>query len=153
MNKYPAWWDKTLTIYNKLINPETQEVSWYRTVVENCFWKYENNMYRIGSSYTNSVILEAKNVICRIPKDDRFLDKREWKELSERERSEHFTLGNEDIIVLGEVNDVIDEYTKGSRSNDLIAKYKELQGCIKIDTYVINVGTGMGIEHYRVNGK
>ena len=153
MNKYPVWWDKTVTIYNKLVDDSTQEVTWYRTVVENCFWKYENNIYRVGRSYNSTLVLEAKDVICRIPKDDKFVDKREWKNLSDSERSEHFTLGNGDIIILDEVNDEIDEYEAGKRSTDLVAKYKELQGCIEVDTYVINVGTGVPIEHYRVNGK
>lgn len=152
MNKYPAWWDKTVTIYNKFIDSSTQQVSWYRTVVENCFWKYENNRYRIGQSYNSTVILESKTIICRIPKNDKFVDKREWLEMSATERSEYFTFGINDIIVLGEVDDVINEYAAGERSNDLITKYKELQGCLQVETYIVNTGTGVGIEHYRVNG-
>lgn len=152
MNNYPKWWDRTVTIYNKYVNPETQQVRWYRTVVEGCFWKYENNRYRIGSSYNSTVILESKDIICRIPKNDLFVDKREWREMSDEQRNNYFTLGTNDIIVLGEVDDVIDEYTSGSRSNDVLTKYKELQGCLQIETYIVNTGTGVGIEHYRVNG-
>ena len=152
MNNYPAWWDKTLTIYNKRIDSATQQVSWYRTILTGCFWKYVNSRYFLGRSNSDGVVVETKDVICRIPKDERFVDKAEWKELSEQEIKEHFTLGNGDIIVLGEVEDAIDEYTKGSRSSDLVAKYKELNGCIEVDTYVINVGVGLGMEHYRVVG-
>lgn len=149
------WWDKTITIYNKLIDPTTQKVSWYRNTVENCFWKYINNTYVTGNSgmSTTGVLVEVKNVICRIPKDDRYVDKRTWKDLSESQRAECFTLGNGDIIVLGEVNDEIDEYTAGKRSTDLLKKYKEFNECFEIDGYTVNVNTGVGLEHYKVSGK
>lgn len=142
------WWDKTVTIYNKVVDPTTQRVSWYRTYVTNCFWKYVNNTYTLKS---NPLILETKSVICRIPKDKRFVDKATWKSLTDR--NDKFTFANGDIIILGRVDDVIDEYTSGSRSTDLLAKYKELDACIEIDTYVDNTQTGVDLEHYRIVGK
>ena len=154
MSNFPfAWWDKTITIYNKLIDPTTQKVSWYRATVSNCFWKAVNNTYTIGGTGSTSagVTLETKSIICRIPKSDTYVDKRTWKDLLDK--SDTFTLGNGDIIVLGEVDDVIDEYTAGKRSTDLLKKYKEFDECLEIDTYVINVQTGVGLEHYRVVGK
>lgn len=154
MSNFPfAWWDKTLTIYNRIVDPDTQRVSWQRTVVEHCFWKYVNNIYNMGRYGMSSlgIRVETKDVICRIPKDDRFVDKRAWKSLEDK--TGHFTLGNGDIIILGEVQDVIDEYTAGQRSTDLLAKYKEEDACLEVDTYVDNVQTGVGLEHYRVIGK
>lgn len=142
------WWDKTITIYNKVVDPTTQRISWYRTVVKNCFWKYVNNTYTIRGS---NVLLETKDIICRIPKDKRYADKATWKGLSDK--SDSFTLANGDIIILGEVEDVIDEYTTGKRSTDIIAKYKEVDACLEIDTYVDNVRTGVDLEHYKVIGK
>lgn len=154
MSNFPfAWWDKTVTIYNKDIDPTTQQVSWYRTVIKNCFWKYVNTLYNMGryGMSTVGVQLEVKNVVCRIPKDKRFVDKRTWNSLTNK--SDHFTLANGDIIVLGEVDDEIDEYTEGKRSNDLLTKYKAYDECIEIESYVNNVQTGVGLEHYRVVGK
>lgn len=154
MSDFPfAWWDKTITVYNKFVDPTTQHISWYRTTVENCFWKYVNNTYTVGNAGISArgLTLETKDVICRIPKDDRFVGKREWRELADK--SNNFTLANGDIIILGEVEDVIDEYTAGQRSTDLIAKYKEDDTCLEVDTYVDNVQTGVGLEHYRVVGK
>ena len=150
-----AWWNKTITIYNRVVDPTTQRVSWYRNTIENCFWKYVNNTYTIGRSGISSsgVQLTTKDVVCRIPKDDRFVDKRGWAELSESERAEHFTLNTGDLIVAGEVTDVIDEYTAGQRSTDLVTKYKKFDECLEIDTYVDNTGRGIGLEHYRIVGK
>ena len=154
MSDFPfPWWDKTITIYNKLVDPTTQRISWYRTVVENCFWKAQNLIFSMGryGVSTIGVLTENKTITCRIPKDDRFVSKREWKEL--QDRSGHFTLSNGDIIILGEVEDVIDEYTPGQRSTDIVTKYKGEDACLTIDTYVDNVQTGVGLEHYRITGK
>lgn len=152
MSNVPVWWDKTITIYNKFIDPTTQRVSWYRNVVENCFWKNVNETYFVGTRGISSlgIQLETKDVICRIPQDERFARKREWKELEDR--TNYFTFDNGDIIVLGEVDDVIDEYTQGQRSTDLVAKYKQYDECIEVSKYVINTDTGVTIPHYRVIG-
>lgn len=151
MSEFPfPWWDKTVTIYNKVVDPTTQRITWYKNTAENCFWKYVNNSYTIRGSM---ITLDTKDVICRIPKTDKFVDKKTWRELSDEERKNYFTLANGDIIILGEVEDVIDEYTAGQRSTDLVAKYKEDDACIEIDTYVDNCQTGVGLYHYRVVGK
>lgn len=154
MSNFPfPWWDKTVTIYNKYIDPTTQRISWYRTVVNNCFWKAQNLMFSMGryGVSTIGVITENKEIICRIPQDKRFLEKGAWRELADK--TTRFTLANGDIIVLGRVEEDIDEYTPGKRSNDLLAKYREYDACLEIDVYVNNVQTGVNLEHYRVVGK
>lgn len=154
MSNFPfAWWDKTITVYNRLVDPTTQKISWYRTTVKNCFWKYVTNTYTIGRGgiSASGVTLETKDVICRIPKDKRFIEKSAWKELSDK--SNRFTLAKGDIIVLGEIADTIDEYTAGQRSTDLITKYKENGECLEIESWVNNVQSGVGLEHYKVLGK
>ena len=108
------------------------------------------SMGRYGVS-TIGVLTENKTIICRIPADSRFVDKRTWKELEDK--TDYFTLANGDIIILGEVEDVIDEYTAGKRSTDLISKYKGYDECLEVDTYVNNVQTGVDLAHYRVVGK
>ena len=146
MSNFPfAWWDSTITIYNKFIDPTTQRVSWYRTVVENCFWKNVNGVY-----YKGKLEVEVKQIICRIPQNENYVNKREWKEL--QNKSERFTLANGDIIVLGEVDDTIDEYTAGMHSTDLLTKYKEFDECLQIDNYTDNVRQGVGMPHYKVIG-
>ena len=154
MSNFPfPWWDKTITIYNKYVDPTNQRISWYRTVVENCFWKAQNLMFSMGryGVSTIGVLTENKTIICRIPKQDNYVSKRVWDKTADK--TGYFTLANEDIIVLGEVDDVIDEYSPGQRSNDLITKYKKYDECLTIDIYADNVQTGVNLEHYRVTGK
>ena len=144
---YPEWWETTLTIYNKFTDPQTQVVRWYKTVVEGAFWKYVGEKINIGNT-----VFETNNIICRIRKDDRFLEKHQWLNVPNDQMSKYFTLAKGDIIVKGEVDDEINEYQSGHRSNDLIAKYKELQGCMSIDKMAVNVGAGRCDEHYYVRG-
>lgn len=147
------WWDKTVTIYNKYVDPTNQRTSWFRTVVHNCFWKAENIMFSMGryGVSTIGVLTENKTIICRIPQSENYVGKREWKELEDK--SGKFTLADGDIIVLGEVSDTIDDYTPGHRHTDLISKYKEYDECLEIANYVDNVHEGVNLKHYRIVGK
>lgn len=147
MSNYPIWWDTTITIYNKYEDAQTQLVRWYRSVVSSCFWKYTGDKITIGQT-----VLETDNIICRIPKSDKFLEKYQWIAQPNDKMAEYFTLGAGDIIVKGEVDDDIDEYTSGSRSSDLVSKYKALQGCMEIQEVAINTGIGRNNEHYFVKG-
>ena len=147
MNVYPVWWDTTVTIYNKFTDPQTRVISWYKHTVNNCFWKYTGDKINIGET-----VIQTNDTICRIPKNENYLDKYVWESLSNDKMSEYFTLGVGDIIIKGTVNDIIDEYTPGHRSSDIMAKYKKLQGCIMIESFSINTGVGRCSEHYFVKG-
>ncbi len=147
MSNYPVWWDTTLTIYNKFTDSQTNVVRWYRTVVENCFWKYTGNKVKV-----NEVTIETDDTICRIPQNNRFLLRHDWESIPNDQMGNYFTLGLGDIIVAGEVDDEIDEYTKGHRSTDLITKYKALQGCMQVKEATVNVGMGRCLPHYYAKG-
>ena len=144
---YPPWWETTLTIYNKYEDKQTNVITWYRHTVNKCFWKYTGNKVLIGDT-----LLETNTTTCRIPYSDDFMEKFVWEQLPIDEKTNYFTLGQGDIIIKGDVADIIDEYTKGHRSNDLLEKYKGLQGCIIVDHYSINTGTARCSEHYLVTG-
>ena len=147
MNHYPSWWNQTLTVYNKYIDPQTKVITWHRHVITNCFWKNVGNKITVGNT-----ILETKDIICRIPTSEEFKEKYLWCQLPNDEMDKYFTLGENDIIIKEEVDDVIDEYTKGHRASDIIAKYKDLQGCMVINKVGINTGGVRGNEHYHVRG-
>lgn len=147
MSNYPIWWNTTITIYNKFEDKQTQLIKWYRTVLDNCFWKYTGDKVSVGNT-----ILETNDIICRVPENNKFLEKFEWLSIPNDLMTNYFTLGNGDIIVKGSVLDEIDEYKTGKRSTDLIAKYKELQGCMEIQQIAINIGPGRCNPHYYVKG-
>lgn len=143
---YPIWWDTTVTIFNRYEDPETQQVTWYKSVVEKCFWKYVNKR-----SYNNGVINEIKETICRIPKDDRFVPIREWDALEDK--SDTFTFNTGDILIKGEVDDIIDQYTKGQRATDVLNKYKKYHEAFEVEQFDIDVGPGRCLEHYHIKGE
>lgn len=139
---YPVWWNTVVTLYNKY-ESNSGEVTWYRTVLEGCFWKYETDYDRV-----DNVTQMTKVLLCRVRKSDDFLEDFEWYEVSDK--SSYFTFNEGDILVKGEVDDEISEYTNGSRSSDLLKKYKNR--CAEITECKINVGEGRVCEHYLVRG-
>lgn len=147
MSNYPIWWDTTITIYNKYIDAQTQLVRWYKYTVDNCFWKYVGDKIKI-----NQTVLETNNIICRIPENNKFLERYLWLQKGNDEKAGFFTLGTGDIIVKGNVTDVINEYSQGYRSSDLLNKYKALQGCLEVQEVAINTGIGRNDPHYYVKG-
>ena len=167
MNTFPKWWDTTVTIYNKYKDPDTKRVSWYKTVLPACFWKYTKDKLTPNNSVNKTV-----DALCRIPKyvldgaivgraivgkaivgtGAVYLDRYLWEDVEPSEKSDYFTLGIGDIIIKGYVSDDIDEYTSGMRSSDFISKYKKLQGCMVIGDYRDNTGDKRGTEHYWVKG-
>lgn len=147
MNDYPIWWDTTVTVYNKFEDPQTQVIRWFKTVITNCFWKYVGDKIKI-----NQTVLETNNIICRIPQSEKFLEKYQWIQLPNDEMGNYFTLGVGDIIIKGEVEDIVNEYQSGHRSTDLVKKYKQLQGCLEVQEVAINDGIGRNNPHYYVKG-
>ena len=148
MNNYPSWWDQTTTVFNKYVDPTTQQVNWYAHKVENCFWKFTGDMLSIGQT-----TIDTQVVMCRIPKQDDFVERGGWEAMTDEQKKASFTLGAGDILVLGDAtNEEIDEYTKGKRSTDLLDKYSKLQRCLQVKKFSINVGGGRGNEHYLVRG-
>lgn len=147
MNKYPTWWNTTITIFNKFEDPATYVIRWYKTTVQGVFWKNAGNKVNI-----NGTVLETNDIICRIRKDDRYMDKGTWINIPNDQMENYFTLGKEDIIVKGDVPDIIDEYITGKHSNDLLNKYKQIGECLIIQQVSDNTGGGRGQEHYYVKG-
>lgn len=145
VSKYPEWWNTTITVYNKYEDPDTRLITWHRTVVHNCFWKYTGNKIVVGET-----ALETNTTVCRIPVNTAFLEKHIWDEADDKFTC--FTLSPGDIIIKGEVEDVIDEYESRYRASDIVTKYKKKQGCMMIEQCAINTGVGIGIEHYYVRG-
>lgn len=148
-NIYPKWWDTTITVYNRFEDAQTHVVTWYRHVIENCFWEYQSNKLTIGET-----VLESNKIVCRIRRNDNFLEVYQYRDIPNDQKDNYFTLAKGDVIVKGEVEDEIDEYTKGQRSSDLIKKYKNLQGCMEIDHVSINAYGGRAgmMEHYLAEG-
>ena len=105
-NVYPEWWCDTVTLYNKY-EASNGEVTWYKTTLAGCFWKYTGNTVNVGQT-----ILETKDIICRVPEQDNFLERYQWEQLPNDQLAYYFTISPEDIIVKGEVEDEIDEYVK-----------------------------------------
>lgn len=147
MSKYPSWWDSTITIYNQYVDPTTRVTKWYRHVISGqCFWKNVGSKVNVGE-----IVLDTESITCRIPEQPDFLQAYDWVNLPNDQKSSKFTLQPDDIVIHGEVTDDIDEYTSGSRANDIVNKYR-LKGCIRIRDVSVDTMTGMITPHYHIRG-
>lgn len=146
MNNYPQWWNQTVTVYNRIEDPQTRVVTWHRTVIPKCFWRYTQEKFVVDGTVVN-----ANVTICRIPKQSTYLERYLWEQRG-NDISKYFTLSIGDIIVKGNVADEINEYASGKRSTDLLNKYKRLQGCTLIASVSDNTDGGRGAEHYLIRG-
>lgn len=143
---YPKWWSDTITVFNKYEDTQTGIVHWYKTVLKNCFWKNDFQRLKMGD-----IQVQTDSIICRIPESNKFMEKNNWINVPNDKMSNYFTFDTGDIIIKGYIEDDIDEYTSGSRSSDIIEKYKSF-GCMVVDRLSINTGVGRGIPHYHVEG-
>ena len=139
------FWDKTITLYNKFEEEKSGKVTWHRHRIEECFFKDSQSLSSGGN-----VRKKSSEGIARIPEQTDYVSPSEWLKLSEQDRAKVFTLQVGDIIISGDVSDDIDEYTKGMRSSDLIAKYISL-GVLSIKT--VNVNTFAPGAHYFIRGE
>jgi hypothetical protein len=135
-----------VTVYNRIEDPVTRKITWHRTVIHNCFWRYTQEKFIVDGT-----LVDANVTICRIPKQDNYCERYIWEQLGDN-ISDCFTLSIGDMIIKGEVTDESDEYTSGQRSNDFLTKYKRLQGCTLISSVSDNTDGGRGAEHYLVRG-
>lgn len=144
---YPAWWNTTITIYNRYEDAVTQLVTWYRHVIPNCFFQ---NTYNV--SIGNQTVARVNETITRIPESTMYKDYAEWYQGEKIELPNYFTLQQGDIIIRGVVDDVINENKKGMYSTDLISKYRKLGICTVVKAFQDNTGGGRGTPHYKAIG-
>lgn len=148
MNKFPAWWSDKITIYNRYEDPQTNLITWTRTVLTDCFFKNANSKVTVGQT-----VIETNDIIVRIPEKPQYKNYAMWILLGNDIRQKYFTLHQGDIIILGEVTDTIDEYNTSTNSNALLSKYKKLGECLVINKFNDNAKLGRGLKHYRVVGE
>lgn len=138
-------WDKTITLYNRYEDEQTDIIKWYRHKLNKCFYKRTNNKVRVGD-----VQLQSDDTIIRIPAQSGYLPPFAWNNLPNDRKGNQITLQSGDLIFLGDVADEIDEYTSGKRSSDLITKYKAL-GSVFVKS--VNINDFMYGQHYLVKGE
>lgn len=97
----PHWWNQRITLYKKTTSKidEKTIVSWNKSWHNNCFYGETKKQILNGTT-----IQYLSQVFARIPGN--------------------IVLSQGDIIVKGTINDELDEYVAGFRSNDLLNKYK-----------------------------
>jgi hypothetical protein len=121
---YPEWWNKTITLYNK-IEDLNGGVYWQKTTLDRCFWGVKTERLPSGDN-----IITASAYTVRVP------------------IGRLIQASTGDIAVLGDVTDEIDESTQGKRSSDLLKKYGQNAFLIR----VFKDNSGLSVPHYYLGG-
>lgn len=140
----PFYWDETITVFNKSENKETGLITWYKHILQNCFWKESNNEVSVGN-----VKLQSNGHIVRIPHSPLYVSPTSWNNLPNDTKAAKFTLQTGDILLKGTTDFVVDEMQAGSRMNDLIAQYEYNLCTIKS----VNENIKLPNAHYFVRGE
>lgn len=132
---YPAWWYKTITLYNKVT--EDGKIAYFRHVLHGC-----------SVSKSVSVVVDGGNAgsvattTVRIRQSADYLPPRSYADSGTAAQTAYFTLTPGDIVFDGEIaDDMADE--QGKRPSDILKKHS---GFI-IKTCVDN--TSASPKHYR----
>ncbi len=166
---YPAWWNRELTLYNRIEAPDG-EIVWRGNQLAGCFLKRVD-----GVSKNGSVLVSSESVVIRIPAKTNFISAQEWQQrlellyTTEQNKMEQlydeygaemfnhedvlgnlFTVQTGDIVVAAPVTDQLNEYEAGKRAADLFAKYNAV-GCFSVETVTVN--TAHVPAHYKVVAK
>lgn len=135
------YWNKTITVLNRFENVDGT-ISYYKTVLNNCFWKEVNTEY-----ISNNVKTLSNSHIIRIPYNSLYLPPMAWEE-SEQKASK-FTLKQGDIIIKGTTDFEFDELTAGHRLNDFLRENQYNVCTIKS----VNENIDLPNKHYFVRGE
>ena len=108
-------WNETITIYNRyqtLVSGKTT-TKWNRTVLSDCFFGHQKNQTVDGLT-----IVSSNTFIVRIPANSAYLSPEAYYALDTK--TGKFTINKGDIIVRGNVPDVLADNDSGSA---LLTKY------------------------------
>ncbi|MDR2046528.1 MAG: hypothetical protein LBP79_01255 [Clostridiales bacterium] len=121
---YPDWWNRTVTLYNKIENLDGSTY-WQKTRLDGCFWGVKAERLLSGDNVIASPVYTV-----RVP-PGRLIQ-----------------AATGDIAVLGDISDDVDEKTQGKRSSDLLRKYGQNAFLIR----VFKDNTGVDIPHCYLGG-
>lgn len=136
----------TITLYNRIRaadSPDKRE-HWFKTVLFNCFWKSVLIMRQGGTDGTKVNAVQVNAYTVRIPQDGRYVPYGEFI----KSPYGHFTVSQDDIVVLGECRDEITGES-GQMAAQVLNRHKP--NAFKVTAFSDN--TSFPIQkHYRLGG-
>lgn len=138
-------YNQTITLYNCLKgadNPDGTADIWYRTVIEECFFKCLQSKVSQGTTVSMGGAYSA-----RIPASTKYKPYREWCALPAASRGQYFTGHVDDVIILGTSSEVIGNTSPNTAPQALT---RNKPNSFKVTAFSDNSGA---IQlHYRFGG-
>ena len=138
-------YNQTITLYNCLKgadNPDGTTDVWYKTVLNECFFKCLQTSVNSGTSSQM-----AGSYVSRIPASSKYKSYAEWVKVPAASRGQYFTGNLGDVIILGNSSDVIASASPNTASQVL---NRNKPGVFKAMAFSDNSGAVQ--LHYRFGG-
>ncbi len=131
----------TVTLYNRIKAADSADKKehWAKTVLHNCFWKSQ-----VNTSFTGTQASVSNTYVVRIPQDSRYEAYAQYVNNPEG----HFTVSQDDIVILGECSEDITGVT-GQMAAQVLNRYKPY--AFKVTAFSDNTAFPAG-KHYRLGG-
>ena len=139
-------YNQTITIYNCLkgVDNATGKDLWYKTLLENCFYKSVLVLQPVNN--TTAKMVNAYTV--RIPESDKYKSYSKWVKLPHEERVKYFTVRMDDLVIKGSSAEGIT-----GESPDTLAQVltRNKPDAFKVSAFADNTLSAFG-KHYRLGG-
>ena len=136
----------TITLYNRIRaadSPDKKE-HWFKTVLFRCSWKSVLIMRQGGTDGTKVNAVQVNTYTVRIPQDDRYLPYDQFIKSPDG----HFTVSQDDVVVLGECQDEITG-DSGYMAAQVLNRHKP--NAFKVTAFSDNTAFPVQ-KHYRLGG-
>lgn len=138
-------YNHTITLYNclKAADSPDRKDHWYRTELGQCY--YKASVTRVDSGTSAGV---RNTYVARIPEDPSYLPYAVWAALAEVQRSRHFTMNLDDLVIYGACSDEVTGESGGT-AVQLLKRHKP--DAFKVTACSDNTRSPME-KHYRLGG-
>lgn len=136
----------TITLFHCLKavdNLKDKKDRWFRTVLQGCFYKAQ-----IGRTESGKELGMSNVYTVRIPENIKYLPAVQWKNLSEEELEEFFTVEVDDIVIYGMSEDEISGMP-GNTAAEVLRRNKP--GAFRVTAFSDNTKFAAS-RHYRLGG-
>ena len=138
-------YNQTITLYNCLKgadNPDGTTDVWYKTVLNECFFKCLQTAINSGTSAQM-----AGSYVSRVPASTKYKKYSDWVKVPAATRGQYFTGNLGDVIILGNSSEIISSASPNTASQGL---NRNKPGAFKVTAFSDNSGALQ--LHYRFGG-
>ena len=134
--------NSTITIFNRRLDASGKEIL-IPTVIDKASWYYGRGSSK-GQYGDNEDSFSVRIPFNAGTSDKEYIEPWEWKDLTDEQASEHWTIQKDDIVVRGELSGTCEDQTEIMSVTD---------DCFLVNSFANNTIRGSdAVKHWRIGG-